>query len=187
MFTCLLIIIVHADHHTWEIIIIVFCKQSLNLLAEPSLSIIPCYAFSSMWEKAASYDRIVRTLCFGGFCNTSWMKLWSNFKETKQIAKIVVATIHGAWVFLLSLVYPSKNVILLLGSPRLPDRLCSPTDLPEVRWFSIFFIQNPEREVIKKKKKKPDNHPITMVSPTPTCSLHAMDWPICIGEMVCCP
>jgi hypothetical protein len=42
MFTCLPIV-VHVDPHTREIIIIVFCKQSSNLLAEPSLSIIPCY------------------------------------------------------------------------------------------------------------------------------------------------
>ncbi len=118
MFTCLLIIIVHADHHTWEIIIIVFCKQSSNLLAEPSLSIIPCYAFSSMWEKAASYDRIVRTLCFGGFCNTSWIKLWPNFKETKRIAKIVVATIHGAWVFFTFTCLPLQKRHTFTGFPE---------------------------------------------------------------------
>ncbi len=125
-FTCLLIIIVHADHHhdTWEIIIIiiVFHKQNLWIyLREPSLSIIPCYAFFSYVRRLQVIMMIIRwELCsFGGFRNTSWLKkLWPNFKETKQIAKIVVATINPwGWVFLLSLVYPSKNVILFFGFP----------------------------------------------------------------------
>jgi hypothetical protein len=46
-----------------------------------------------------------------------------------------------------------------------------------------YFLQNPEREVIIKKTNQ-------MTTQFQWCHLHvvhAMDWAICIGEMLCCP
>lgn len=107
------------------------------------------------------------------------------FQGNKASCKNCCGNNPWAWVFFTFTCLPLQNVILLLGFPRLPDRLCSPTDLPEVSWFPIFFLQNPEWEVIK-------NYINQITTQLQWCHgyyMFCMPWIdpyVCIGEMLWC-
>jgi hypothetical protein len=102
-------------------------------------------------EKAASYDRVVRTLCFGGFCNTSWMKLWPNFKESKRIAKKCCGNNPcplGSFYF--HLFKPPK----MSHFYWVPHGYWISYVVPQIYLRLVdfqIFSQNPEQEVILKK------------------------------------
>jgi hypothetical protein len=77
--------------------------------------------FPYLGEKAASYyDHIVRTLCLflvGFVTQVGWNWDLINFKETKKIAKIVVANNPWAWVFFTFTCLPLQKCHTFIGFP----------------------------------------------------------------------